>query len=507
MDQVTGLMAQIADHKAEMEQHHGAYIEALRSAERCFDDIKNLRAVETETIQKILEGHSADCPPFQDQLPYEAGIFDFGLPFMTNNTVFFNPTIVEVEGQRRLLVRRVTLNPNIPPPYDSFSTIAWAPLDDTRIAGPLREIPISKGPNADQQWEDPRIWNLGRTGARAKDNKLWLTCTNFIQKKTWAHQAMVVLDNDFSILTTLHPEYGVNGRSIRENKGHEKNWTWFFHDDKPHLIYQNQPHTVVEMDSACSPQREYKTEMPNRLWRGDLGEPRGGTNPVRVGDEYWCFFHSSQPWWNNRRRYFMGAYAFEAKPPFRITRMSSEPMLKGSLKNRRIGEFPLVVFPGGALFDEAKQEWLVVMGINDCECGWQKLPHDFLLSMTLPTQISNDETTTTILQAAPERTSDAESIEGPRGLHTLESIANASGMVGPDEATLRKTSVADHTEDSGSGKSAAEVGDARPDDSTKREVSKPNDDGAGVSDVPEHAPVIARRKPRSRRGRARVPRS
>ena len=493
-------MAQIADTKTQMEHHHAAYMESLASAEGFFDQLRHLRQAEQETLGRIMSGYNDDCPAFQDQLPYDAGIFNFGVPFMHNNTVFFNPTVTEVEGQRRLIVRRMKFNPNIPPPYDSFSDLAWVPLDGTRIAGPMVDIRIPKGGSGNEQWEDPRIWNIGRTGKDASNNKLWLTCTNFIQKNTWAHQAMVVLNNDFDILTILHPEYGVNGRTIRDNRGHEKNWTWFFHDDKPYMIYLNRPHTVVEMDSTCSPQREYKSEITNRLWRADLGEPRGGTNPVRVGDEYWCFFHSSQPWWNNRRRYFMGAYAFEAKPPFRITRMSSEPMLKGSLKNNRVGEFPLVVFPGGALFDEEKQEWLVVMGINDCECGWQKLPHEALLSMTLPLQSKTDEKTTRLLQEEDAgRPTDNTSEPPPDGLHQLSAVEKHPGMVGPDEETLRNTGVADHTRDTGEGESLEDAPIHGSDDSTKGEAGESADDGGGVSALPEQAFKLKRRGPRNRR--------
>ena len=77
----------------------------------------------------------------------------------------------------------------------------------------------------------------------------------------------------------------------------------------------------------------------------------------------------------------MGAYAFEAKAPFRITRSTTIPLLHGSKNDPRVYEFPLVIFPGGSLFDEEKQEHLVVFGVNDCRSGWIKIPHDDLLSL------------------------------------------------------------------------------------------------------------------------------
>ena len=77
----------------------------------------------------------------------------------------------------------------------------------------------------------------------------------------------------------------------------------------------------------------------------------------------------------------MGAYAFEADPPFRITRSTTMPLMYGSKHNRRILEFPLVIFPGGSTFDEEAQEHFVVFGVNDFQSGWVKIPHKDLLAL------------------------------------------------------------------------------------------------------------------------------
>ena len=73
----------------------------------------------------------------------------------------------------------------------------------------------------------------------------------------------------------------------------------------------------------------------------------------------------------------MGAYAFEAESPWRITRMSTLPILSGSRKEYWQDGLPLVVFPGGAMLQNGV--WTVVYGVNDARCGWIQIPHQELL--------------------------------------------------------------------------------------------------------------------------------
>ena len=498
LTKVTNLMGEITSKRDELESAIKTANAIHHDINQRWDEIKEIRLQEQTTIGKIMAAFEVDSPKVQDQLPFDGGIFE--LPYFQDNQVYFNPAVVEVEGERRLIIRRMRLDPNVQPPYNSFSELWWVALDDYRVASEMKQIKLPKGASNQEQWEDPRIFNLGRTGAEAANNKLWLTCTNFIQKKTYAHQAMAILDNDMELLGINHPVYGTNGRTITENSAHEKNWTWFMHDGKPHMIYAMTPHTVIETDATCTPTKEYKTQEINRLWRADLGTPRGGSNPVRVGDEYWCFFHSSQPWWNGRRRYFMGAYAFEAKPPFRITRMSSEPLLKGSNQDKRILEFPIVVFPGGAVFDEAKQEWFVVMGINDCQCGWQKIPHEALLSMTLPVkQEKTYEVDNQLVETPPENDNSSTTSPAVRDRDELTGVDSQPWSGGPDVQTLQKTGDADYPTDTGGRKPDEDDRASDVDLSAGQRPSLPGDIGTRIQSVPEQATQPRSAKPRTRR--------
>jgi predicted GH43/DUF377 family glycosyl hydrolase len=121
--------------------------------------------------------------------------------------------------------------------------------------------------------------------------------------------------------------------------------------------------------------QEYETEKFNWLW--NCGEPRGGTTPIRVGNLYYSFFHSSLPNEKFRRRYYMGAYCFRAEPPFEIVAMTGEPLLGASEHDPRNEGAPLCVFPNGSKFDG--KNWMVTMGVNDFKCGFLKIPHDDLV--------------------------------------------------------------------------------------------------------------------------------
>jgi predicted GH43/DUF377 family glycosyl hydrolase len=132
-----------------------------------------------------------------------------------------------------------------------------------------------------------------------------------------------------------------------------------------------EPHEVVRWDGT-EVAEVYETQAPG--W--EFGQMRGGSAPIKLGDEYLCFFHSSTPWTDKKRRYHMGAYTFRAKPPFNITRMTSRPILSGSKEDPWQEGLPLVVFPCGALMEGNK--FVVSMGVNDYCSAWIKIPFDEL---------------------------------------------------------------------------------------------------------------------------------
>jgi predicted GH43/DUF377 family glycosyl hydrolase len=161
----------------------------------------------------------------------------------------------------------------------------------------------------------------------------------------------------------------------------EKNWGIFEHENELFAVHTINPHRVLQLniDFVKGHSAHLRFECPYSckwVW----GIPRGGSPPVRVGDEYFCFFHSHIESWQ-RRLYLMGAYAFAARPPFKVTRFSRFPILLPpylSFEQRGVNGH-LVVFPCGAIY--SKERWLVSYGENDMFCKLFAFEHKALLDL------------------------------------------------------------------------------------------------------------------------------
>lgn len=159
---------------------------------------------------------------------------------------------------------------------------------------------------------------------------------------------------------------------------YEKNWQFFSHAGDLYAIYRITPRHVVFLLDGGKIHTEYHAE--NQIeW--PFGEPRGGTPPILVGEEYWSLFHSHL--WNaDRRVYFVGAYAFQARPPFKLTRYTRAPiMVPGAKRHALAGARELwqsilnyVVFPCGWIL--RGDRFLVSYGHNDLEACLTEIPRD-----------------------------------------------------------------------------------------------------------------------------------
>lgn len=299
-------------------------------------------------------------PSILQQTKWPCGIYCF--PDETPQRQYFNCSIIDWRGQRWLVTRK-----NEQKYIVGFRNGITFWLLNKNVPVMRQDVRFFKA-FAKEEHEDARV--LVRNG------NLILTYCNFIQGRTFAHQCIGALTPDFRLNLPVHIEYGDNGSKLILNKGHEKNWVWFEHGGLLHFVYRTNPHVVCKTRNGAVIE-EFKTEAPKLNWT--FGELRGGTSPVKVGDEFVSFFHSSMPWKNNKRRYYMGAYAFESEPPFRITRYTPQPLLIGSAHDEVMPNipWPVVVFPCGAIFE--KNEWLVVGGLNDLRCFWIRIPHADLL--------------------------------------------------------------------------------------------------------------------------------
>ena len=176
----------------------------------------------------------------------------------------------------------------------------------------------------------------------------------------------------------------------------EKNWNPFEYigeDQKPHLLleYKLSPRKLFELPNP-KVNEVLNINLPSEaaytsiFWSGKWGEIRGGAPAQKVGNEYLGFFHSffidefTKLAW-----YVMGAYTFEAKPPFRMTGVSSYPILfKGIYETSISNTASLqkkVIFPSGYVIESQGDKDLIHLacGENDCSVKIVTLDKDKLI--------------------------------------------------------------------------------------------------------------------------------
>lgn len=290
-------------------------------------------------------------------------------------TVYFNPA-VRLEGKNRprhLFARECEWNDHW---SYCFNRITRFDIVGSTLKN-RHEIELDRFAPS-ESWEDPRLIEV--------DGTSFLSVATWIggQKTISAHQKIARLGKYDATDEVWSPVFGKNGKNPMWNSGQEKNWMWFAHAGKLHFVYTVHPHVVVETDGVRIVQ-QHKTDFSS-VWRH--GELRGGTNPVRIGDEYLAFFHSSVPWkhipkYGERRRYHMGAYTFEAEAPFRVKRMTPNPLLTGSEFDPQIPGSPAVVFPCGLIIEPSGHLYCTY-GVNDCASGWVRMPLSDIESRMVP---------------------------------------------------------------------------------------------------------------------------
>lgn len=303
---------------------------------------------------------------------FSAGIFDWGRANQPN-VAYFNSSLVKRPDGLWIIARRSRNDPKL--------RVGMNDLVRIRLDGitPKEIFPIRMPWQfVDEHFEDPR--------ATHHNGITWIFACNFVWGRnatrwTGAHQVLAGFDDNWNCVGRYDIPYGGNGESPGTNAKHNKNWSLFVHDERMHVLYIPDPHTVLEFETPFSGLTEHITK-PKHTWA--YGEIRGGAPPVRIGDEYWVFFHSSTPaTLNNRitRRYVMGAYAFEAKPPFAMTRISKKPILQGSYQNNWSPAKPAVSFPAGSLWNGT--EWLITGGSNDLDTFWCTISHKLVVAGTV----------------------------------------------------------------------------------------------------------------------------
>lgn len=302
-------------------------------------------------------------PSIMDQTDWKCGFYTLPDRWDTLPCVHFNCGLVRWHGADWLITRSQVQ----PSPKRFFSrVIMWVIKDGVPVDG---TVVRRADAFPDEHTEDPRgfVDAVGRL-------YLSLTCWRNARPGNFAHQVFGEISDRFFMDSPMHVAYGKNADHLMRNRGYEKNWVWWNDPDAFHFVYGMQPHTVCDVvDGKVS--AVHKTDADSSIWT--WGEKRGGTPPVQVDGEFFSFFHSSTPWQHPYRRYYMGCYAFSAESPYQMTGITYYPLLFGSVEDERKYPSPIVTFPCGALLRDG--EWLVTLGVNDCNCAWIKIPHSDLI--------------------------------------------------------------------------------------------------------------------------------
>lgn len=259
------------------------------------------------------------------------------------------------------------------PPWDGKGTravkIGLMPLDANMVPQSTNSSLIdTQNPSS----EDPRLFFV--------NNKPHVVYTHVTQK-TPSVCNIAISELDFESLSA------VQSIDMKYKNGNtEKNWTPFVYrtvdqeEEEAYLIYRYVPHEILRLELPVNgkTQTAYKNQPPKGLvaWQRKWGEIRGGTQAIKIGNEYLVFFHSSFLSKSKKIRYYvMGAVTFESEPPFRFKRISPHPIFfKGIYSTPVIPTlwfYPRnhirVIFPGGVVrASEQRQDVLyVVCGEND----------------------------------------------------------------------------------------------------------------------------------------------
>lgn len=250
--------------------------------------------------------------------------------------------------------------------------------------------PLIKEQVANSQWldlggatgkehhEDPRLFLF-----QGKMHIAFIETTFPLNRNYIAVQKYARLEHTnkgWKVAEVFRPHYGDNYADKQE-----KNWQFMEKGGQLYAIYSSEPFVILRLagDQVVEVIKRGAIQWP---W----GEVRGGSPPLRWGNLWLSFFHSSTPaiegaW----RRYWMGAITFDDN--FNLVQITHRPLASGSEADDhghdpRVGSNwkPYVVFPGGAVPTEAG--WDVSLGINDWRCALARIPTKMLAdSMQSPT--------------------------------------------------------------------------------------------------------------------------
>jgi predicted GH43/DUF377 family glycosyl hydrolase len=291
----------------------------------------------------------------------------------------FNPSIIKWRGSLLMSFRVYNQKNRSTNPF----ALVWLNENFEPISVPqVFELPFYN-PILPSKQQDPRLISVGE--------RLFVVYNNVLENITnreMRRMFFAELFYDGEKFIASEPECFVDFEGKNEMR-YEKNWVPFEYNGELLLVYSIIPHRLLRPMFGTGTCKTVATTLGNIQW--NWGVPRGGTQAVLDGDHYLAFFHS----WidlptiqsNGRKvsHYVMGAYMFEAHPPFSIIAISPEPIVAENFYQPPYYKTwkPLrCIFPAGLVINE-DYIW-VSYGRQDHEIWIAKLDKKNLLKSLTP---------------------------------------------------------------------------------------------------------------------------
>lgn len=291
----------------------------------------------------------------------------------------FNPSILRWKGSLLMSFRTYDERTGATNPFG----LIWLDESFTPVGNPqLFELPF-KNPVLQSKQQDPRLISVGE--------RLFLVYNNILESVIHREMRRMFLVEIFwegDHFTASEPRVLEHFEGENDNR-YEKNWVPFEYNGQLHLSYSIIPHRVFRpQPETNSCETLYSTK---KTFKWDWGMPRGGTQAIVDGDHYLAFFHSwidtptVQSSGKKITHYVMGAYTFDARPPFSLIAASPEPIVADNFYQPPFYKTwkPLrCVFPAGLLID-GDTLW-VAYGRQDHEVWITKIDKKRLLDSLVP---------------------------------------------------------------------------------------------------------------------------
>jgi predicted GH43/DUF377 family glycosyl hydrolase len=231
--------------------------------------------------------------------------------------------------------------------------------------------------------QDPRLLAI--------DDRLFVVYNNILENvihREIRRMFIAELYYDGKNFTASEPECLCHFEGSNDMR-YEKNWVPFEYNGELLLAYSIAPHRIVRPIRGLKTCEDIATSIGKVKW--DWGPISGGTQAVLDGDRYLAFFHSWKDFasvQSNGKKtchYVMGAYTFEARPPFTITAISPDPIVVKNFYRppyHKTWKPMRCIFPAG-LIVEKDHVW-ICYGRQDHEAWVAKLDKKKLIDSMIP---------------------------------------------------------------------------------------------------------------------------